>query len=77
MVFFMYIPTPNLPDPKNIYLEGIKKNTESIKNEIEKERQERIEADKRNLRRSIFAGTVSGVLSTLIVNVLIFLSKLV
>ena len=66
----MYIPTPNLPDPKTIYLEGIKKNTESIKIDIEKERQERIEADKRYMKRAVFAGTLSGILSAIIINVL-------
>lgn len=66
----MYIPTPNLPDPKSIYLEGIKKNTESIKVEIEKERQERIKADKRYMKRAILAGTLSGVLSTITINAL-------
>ena len=73
----MYIPTPNLPDPKSIYLEGIKKNTESIKVEIEKERQERIEADKRYMRRAILAGTLSGVLSTITINALAVLLKFV
>lgn len=73
----MYIPTPNLPDPKSIYLEGIKKNTESIKVEIEKERRERIEADKRYMRRAILAGTLSGVLSTITINALAVLLKFV
>lgn len=73
----MYVPTPNLPDPKSIYLEGIKKNTESIKSEIEKERQERIEADKRYMKRAIFAGTLSGVLSAIIINALAALLKFV
>lgn len=73
----MYIPTPNLPDPKSIYLEGIKKNTESIKVEIEKERQERIKADKRYMKRAILAGTLSGVLSTITINALAALLKFV
>lgn len=48
---------------------------EKLRKEIEKERQERAEADKRNFRRSIMAGTISSVLATLIINALIFLSR--
>lgn len=71
----MYIPTPNLPDPKSIYLEGIKKNTESIKVEIEKERQERIEADKRNLCKSAIISILCGVSSALITEFVLFLIR--
>lgn len=53
----------------------IEKLRKDLKSEIEKERQERVEADKRNFRRSIKAAIFTGATSAVIAEALITLLK--